>query len=417
MAVLGGLSTMEPIAQRRSLRESSLMRAVVGAFRRGGWQVVSQPHIAGARPDLLVRRGNHQYVVQLKSSAEARRDRLVPLLAQAILQAKAAASKADLSPPARPLAVISAANLSPSLVDDLRSFAAEVAPEVSIGIVDLEGSRIFIGHDVEALSHLSPPPKRSQSFPHLRPQMHLFSDLNQWMLKVLLAPQIPDHLLHAPRKNIESVSALARAAQVSLMSASRCVSLLRAEGFLDESRGLHLVTIQGLLNQWRAAGRKPVREVPMRWIIPGDPERQFLDSVRAYLKMREPAVSVARSLRAHQAARHPRLCLGLFAAADALGFKFVRGVAPHLYLQKLDPLALESLGLAPVHPGERADVLIRIPSFRESVFRAAVSRDGIPVSDVLQVWLDVADHPARGASQAQEIWRRVLVPLWKRASA
>jgi hypothetical protein len=32
---------------------------------------------------------------------------------------------------------------------------------------------------------------------------------------------------------------------------------------------------------------------------------------------------------------------------------------------------------------------------------------------VLQVWLDVADHPARGASQAEEIWRRVLVQLLK----
>jgi len=59
---------------------------------------------------------------------------------------------------------------------------------------------------------------------------------------------------------------------------------------------------------------------------------------------------------------------------------------------------------------------VRVPSFRESIFRAAVVRHELPVCDVLQVWLDVADHPSRGASQAKEIWRRVLVPLWKHAA-
>lgn len=408
---------MEQILPRRSLRQSSLERAVVDTFRRGGWRVVSRPHIAGASPDLLVRRGDRQYVVELKSSAEARRDRLVPLLAQAILQAKAAAAKADLSPRARPLAVIGAANLSESLIEELRSFVAEVVPDVSIGIIDLEGSRVFIGDDVEALSRLVPRAKRSHPFPHLGPQLHLFSDLNQWMLKVLLAPKLPDHLLHAPREKIESVSDLAKAAHVSLMSASRCVGLLRAEGFVDESRALHVVNVEALLDRWRAAGRKPIREVPMRWVIPGDPERQLSEAVRAYLKKLESAMSALRNRRAHQGAPHPRVCLGLFAAADALGFKFVRGVAPHLYLERLDSWALESLGLVPAHPGQSANVFIRVPSFRESLFRPAVMRDGIPVCDVLQVWLDVADHPARGARQAQEIWRRVLVPLWKRASA
>jgi hypothetical protein len=42
-----------------------------------------------------------------------------------------------------------------------------------------------------------------------------------------------------------------------------------------------------------------------------------------------------------------------------------------------------------------------------------VNREGLPVSDILQVWLDVADHPSRGGAQAHEIWRRVLAPLVK----
>ena len=41
---------------------------------------------------------------------------------------------------------------------------------------------------------------------------HLFSDLNQWMLKVLLAESIPANLLSAPRARYRNPTELARAA-------------------------------------------------------------------------------------------------------------------------------------------------------------------------------------------------------------
>src|SRR6266542_4079636 len=52
---------------------------------------------------------------------------------------------------------------------------------------------------------------------------HLFSDLNQWMLKVLLAPRIPSDLLCAPRDDYRNPSQLAAASNVSVMSAFRFV--------------------------------------------------------------------------------------------------------------------------------------------------------------------------------------------------
>jgi len=237
------------------------------------------------------------------------------------------------------------------------------------------------------------------------------------MLKVLLAPRIPENLMRAPREHIQSVSDLAKAASVSLMSASRFVSLLRGEGFLDESRVLDLVNVESLFLQWRAANRRPIRAIAMRWVIPGAPERQLLEAMRAYLEKMHSAGSALPGRRLHQASLRPRIGLGLFAAADALGFKFVLGGARHLYLERVDSSILELLGLRPAHAGEGADLFIRVPAFRESVFRAAVMREGIPVCDIVQVWLDVSDHPARGARQGQEIWRRVLAPIWKRSWA
>ena len=50
---------------------------------------------------------------------------------------------------------------------------------------------------------------------------HIFSDLNQWMLKVLLAPKIPERLLAAPRAEYRNVSELAGAANVSTVGRDR----------------------------------------------------------------------------------------------------------------------------------------------------------------------------------------------------
>jgi len=54
--------------------------------------------------------------------------------------------------------------------------------------------------------------------------------------------------------------------------------------------------------------------------------------------------------------------------------------------------------------------LVRIPRNHESVFRGVVRKHGVPVSDILQVWLHVSQHPSRGKEQADLIWRRILSP-------
>lgn len=402
---------------RRSLRHSSLEQAVADAFRGAGWDVLRLPVPGKLGPDLIVRRGARRYVVELKSAPEARRDRLLPLFAQAILEAKAVASKSNASPRMLPLAIIGAPRVPAPLFEDLRSFASQVAPEVAVGIVDLQGSREFIGPGLESLNAHRARPRNMPSVPPPAPSLDLFSDLNQWMLKVLLASRIPERLLQAPRGEFKSVSALAQAAGVSVMSAFRCVSLLKESGFVDEgSPFLRLVRVEQLMQRWRSASIRPIRELPMRWLIPGNPDSQLSVAVREYIRPNEPGARRPRGSAVQSVAPRPRLCLALYAAARALGFGFVRGVVPHLYVEHLDPPALERLGLVPAGRGQRSDVIIRVPSARESIFRAAVNVDGLPASDVLQVWLDVADHPSRGPAQARQIWQRVLGPVVKESA-
>ena len=104
-----------------------------------------------------------------------------------------------------------------------------------------------------------------------------------------------------------------------------------------------------------------------------------------------------------------RACLALFAAADALGFSFVPGVPPYVYVRRLGPASLSAWkNLVPVAPGEAPDVIVRQAPFPESVFRGVVRPHGVSSCDILQVWLDVFAHPSRGQEQADLIRKRVL---------
>jgi hypothetical protein len=367
-------------------------------FRKKGWRVKKEPIVADKGVDLLVAHGDQRYLVECKVASEGRPDRLVPLLSQAILQVRAYAQA--LPEPAAPLAVIAAPAISPSAANSLIRFLSQFAPDVAVGIVDREGFRHFIGPGLDQFNAAPPRAARRQKLPS-PDSAYLFSDLSQWMLKVLLAPMISEDLLRAPRGEYRNASELAGAADVSVMSAFRFVRQLRQEGFLDEhDEPLRLVRRKELLRRWQAAHLRAAPELPLRWIIPVKRERQLPAALHAY------------SIRPNIKREPPlRACLGLFAAADSLGFGFVHGAPQYFYLESLDRDVLKQMGLSPEGAEQRPDVYVRVPAFRESIFRAAVVRDGVPVADILQVWLDVGSHPVRGEEQAEEIRHRVLAPI------
>lgn len=349
-------------------------------FEKAGWQVRLHPH-EEARRDLVIRRKGIEYAVEIKAAPEGRADRLVPLFAQAVLESSRAAGQK-----AAPLAVVAAPRISPRAAEQVMKFAEHYAPDAGAGVIDFEGLAMFRGPHLEHMS------ARGKALPvsvprSVRDSGQFFSDLNQWMLKVLLAPDLPDALLSAPRGQYRNASQLAHAANVSVMSAFRFVQQLQREGYLHESSPyLNLVRREDLFGRWQALSARSPREVPMRFVLPGDQQaqlRRMLGSGRA--------------------------CLALFAAADALKVGFVRGVPPYVYVQRIQPANLAAWkNLRLCAPGESPDVIVRQAPAPQSVFRGLVRPDGIAACDVLQVWVDVAAHPSRGSEQADMIRKRVL---------
>src|SRR5258708_4656878 len=238
-------------------RERFAESLLAAMFEKAGWEVQHSPHRGRVRPDLLVRRRGIAYAIEMKAAPEGRSDRLVPPRAQAVLESQRAAAQN-----VAPLAVVSAPKIAPSAAAQVIKFAKDYAPDVAIGVVDLEGLRMFRGPHLEALNaeakHIPLAARGS-----IRESGHPFSDLNQWMLKVLVAPELPDGLLSAPRGQYRNASQLARAANVSVMSAFRFVQQLQHEGFLESAPDLNLVRREDLFNRWQALAVRSLREVPM----------------------------------------------------------------------------------------------------------------------------------------------------------
>ena len=386
--------------------EAQLGLVVANLFREEGWKVLDQPRDHGVVPDLIASRPGKKLVVEIKRASEGRKDRVIPLLSQAALEA----SFYSRNIPGHPLPVaIVGANHMPELVaEEAKRFLQERAPEVAVGLVDLEGFRSFAGHGLESLNSARRSEKQIRS-PKLRtgtPQ--LFSDLNQWMLKVLLAPRISESHLSAPRGQYQGASQLAAAAGVSVMSAFRFIEEFSKEGFLDSGQGLlQLVRLKELLNRWLAASQRRVSEVPLWWVLHKG-KRALRGALRSYQsKEKRPAGDSAGPLPLPR----PRVCLALFEAAEALGIWFVHGAQPYIYVERLNADVLEELGVSEHTEERKPDLYMRVPGNRESVFRGAVEKGGLPVSDILQVWLDVSQHPARGKEQADLIWRKILAPV------
>jgi hypothetical protein len=376
-------------------RAQHALAILADSLQVAGWQVVQVPEQRGAAlPDLLADQSNQRLAIEVKVIAEGRADRLIPLWAQAWLQVQRAAAHSQRIP----VAIVAADAVADKAAKAVVDFIRQVAPEACGGVMDLSGRMELIGVPLNGLKPApaaSPRPARAEAA--AQRSGLAFSEMNQWMLKVLLAPGIPEALLAAPRDEYRGASELARAAGVSVMSASRLLrGLQRARHLDDEAPRLRLVRLRELLERWQSAvSAVPVVDEAWRALVPAQAQSAL-----------EPWIAEEDA------------CWGLFEAARQHGFGLVEGVPPYAYVfGDLAVARLRDAGFVAAREGASADVMLRRPRASSSAFRGIVRGHGAPRSDIIQVWLDVAAHPTRGAEQAALIWRRVLAPLCERASA
>ena len=320
---------------------------------------------------------------------------VVAFLAKAILQAQAGAS-----PDVDPIAALKVKRASPLTDSRLAEFVGEVAPTQSWILLDAEG-RVFphvatapelseVAAKQVVLAVKPPAPIRQQS---------LFTDLNQWMLKVLLAPRLPEKLLNAPRgRSPRNATTLAETANVSLPGATRFLHALDADAQLDTRFGdVRVARPLELLQQWRDRMGHPARREVSATSVRGSFNLDLMAGISGEYR---------------RAATERPLVLGLHSACAALELGHVSGAVPVVWTSSLDAARLEELGLVVSEAERRADVVLRVPRYPESLFRGVVRPQRSPVTDVIQCWLDTSHYRIRGQEQADFLWRNVLKPAF-----
>lgn len=358
-------------------KQGFIVKQVDYQTRRARWD--------GAR--MLLGLGAKTFAAVIRTG-DGRTDRLLPQMALAILEARTYAQSAEKN--VKPMAIALVDQLPPLLVRAVDEMVEKLAPKFPMAIVDHQGrwSIRVPGLSSSEFQKVSRFHGTELSAPQA---VNLFSDANQWMLKMLLAWYLPEGLIGAPKIQYRSGRQLAEAAGVSHVSANRFLAQLRQSGFLGRSSDfIHLVQREKLLLRWRDAINNSKKEIPAR----------FLFSSNAEFFMRQLMQQ-----------NFGKVCLGFFAAADKLHFGHVNGVAPYVYVPKLAQIVIGEGSwkiLMPTKRHETADLYLRQAPFPISIFKGAVERDGEMCADVLQIWLDVSHHPARGQEQADLIYRHCL---------
>lgn len=385
-----------------------LLARLDAVFEAPGWTIRGDPTPVGhgvepgvdpgvdprvhTRADRIYDRGDSAYIVQLKVLAgRARHEMLRAKLAAAILEARQFARE-DAN--ALPLAVVGAEHLTNRTVAKLTDYAERFADGVAWGLVDRSGVRVLRGAGLpdpshETTNHQLDEQRQRNEEVHSQPA-NPFTDLGQWLLKVMLGAQLDARWIQHIGEDEEprTATALARRARVSSPVVSVFLRGLEQRGFLRRRPALQLVDRHRLFHEWvLAANARPSREIKAR--------PRFGAS---------PAIEVVTKRLGEESKLRGDACLGLFSACREHGVDWVRGAPEYVLARNLDSSTLTGLGLRPIRDGEVSDIIVRQPRFTESVFRA-VPESGVPIADGIQCWLDVRQHAARGSDLATEMWR------------
>ena len=333
-------------------------------------------------PDFLVHHPAGVLIAEAKSSKTASIDSILGLVARGVLRTQRIAKGADQTP----FVLVVVPRVGPKTRRAVEHFMSENAPTCGWALTDPTGTtRLAIpplSIDVEHCE-FAPSPNWQR-----RGAVRLFSDLNRWMFKVLLLADAPPHFWDGPRSVVATPTELHRVAKVSVAKAHQFCEAIEKSGFLVRGRGgLNVVRRKTLMQTWFHNERaNRVDSVPVRWIF-GQPS------------------GLQEILCRENTSGNFAVCG--FEACRILGVQHGSIVRPEVYIDGNPETALSAYDLEPCDERD-AHLFLRTPRFPQSVFRARLMRDRLPVVDILQAALDVCDQPARGIEQAEYIVESVL---------
>jgi hypothetical protein len=253
----------------------------------------------------------------------------------------------------------------------------EICKEYGVGCADLSGN-IFFDYPGIYIERTGFPNRHKR----LRSGTDIFRPKASRVLRVLLNE--PDRFWKGEE--------LASAASVSLGHVSNVRRSLRDREYIEEKPdGFRPAKPSDLLKAWSEAYKLDPRD--SRYYYSLDKVGEIEEKLARFLSDR--AVEYAFTM---------------FSAADKLA-PYVRYFQAHIYVNEIDALPEETLGIKPVHSG--ANLVVMEP-YDEGVFYFRESIDGMYVADPVQIYLDLNTFGGRGTEGAEVLLKEVIKKNWER---
>jgi hypothetical protein len=335
-------------------------------------------------PDLVVVCPPSKFAARIVTVAAPRVADVLGRLAVAVLERETWCARRGMSP----FVAILTPAFGPKMVEAVRDFVQRHADDVSWMLINPLG-----GHHLElkartglvVADHVAEPSHQAAR-PGIR-KGTIFSDLNRWMLKLLLLRDAPASYSVPFRGKVANPTHLGRVARVSVETAHQFVRTFAERDFLRVERGdLKLVRKKELLETLLAEER----QVSPVWTHARSADGGTFDLDRALTSRPVGGIAVG----GFEACRR----YGLLHTAP--GLPLILSEVPFNVLRAA--WLLEPIGL------NEAQLMIAEPRYRASVFRGVVDKSGVPIVDLLQAALDVAPMPGRGLEQAEFVIEEIL---------
>lgn len=350
--------------------------------------------------DLVLRSGTDRILVSAKQLGAVRREDLLGRVALSVLELRRHAKGDDAL-----LVVIAAPKVSPRMCEDANRFLKDHAPDVSLIVLDDDWTRVVHGmrFGVGELQHHDDTGNKPTVS---RGATRIFADKNAWMLKVLLARDLPATFWGGPKARVDSVGQLALVAQVSQPHASRFVSTFEELDFVRKTKeeGIVVVRRAELLRQWmehEQLSRRPRIYLRSNFGKPDSFEELFDTETVASAR----ATSMIKG-RARPEVQPPFTPVAAgFEACRRMGLLVTEPPPlPELYaVGGFDPL-LGAFDLDQCDARDAHFCALKADGHGTAVVRGSIANAGaVRCVDVIQAALDVSSHAARGREQAEHI--------------
>jgi hypothetical protein len=226
-----------------------------------------------------------------------------------------------------------------------------------------------------------------------------FSDLDQWLIKVLLLSplDIAHQFWGGPKGYAENAFQLSKLAGVSQMPANLWAQAMESSGYLKRIGRKNMIPlrIEALIEEWSGRYRfRDNRIYPFRSMFRVSNYDAFIGELFEEIRLNSEELGEF-GITAHLACKLHEV-------------KHSSAKSIHIYCRGDIHNVARILKLVPSEEERKADLFLVEPKYPKSVFGGVLKKKELPVCDILQCYLDLYYLPDRGREQAAIVYENIV---------